>query len=204
MSTSAAQNIQRGPLGGAEGLVLYFVRHGEPERHEDDPAMDPPLTPRGRRQASRVARRLAGVRFAHVYVSDLARAYETGEIILRYHPFAPVTVSRELREVAARHFMGAHADVDADPLPRDGERKSLEAFVSHVRTAHRPGDRILVVAHGNLIRAMVPLFAGQDPARGLILDIHNAALTILETWPGGRAVLRLANCTRHLADRDLT
>ena len=201
---SPARIIQRGPLGGSAGLVLYFVRHGEPESHNDDPSMDPPLTPRGRRQASRIARRLAGIRFDHIYVSDLARAYETGEIVLRYHPHAPVTVSRALREVAAHHVMGGQSPLDAEAPLDDHERESLDRFVSHVRTSHRPGEKILMVAHGNLIRTLVPLFAGQDPGRGLILDLHNAALTVLEVWPGGRAVLRVANCTRHLAGRDLT
>jgi probable phosphoglycerate mutase len=204
MALSAPKTIRAGPLAGAEGIVIYFVRHGEPEDHDDDPGVDPPLTPRGRRQTARLARRLAGESFDHVYVSDLARAYETGEIILRRHPSAPVTISRALREVAGYHFAGSAVHPGADAPAADGERAALDAFVSHVRAVHRPGQRILVVAHGNLIRALVCLLACHEPSHGLIIDLHNAALTVLEILPGGRAVLRVSNCTRHIPARDVT
>lgn len=204
MAKVAIYKRPQDPLAEPDVVVIYLVRHGEAEDHGNGEPADPPLTRRGRRQAARLGRRLSRVRFNHVYLSELSRAHETGEIILKRHPRTPVTVSGDLREVGSHHYQGAlEAAAGVAALP-DPERTALEAFVAHVRAVHLPGDCILVVAHGNLIRALVPLFAGQEPSRGLILDVSNTGLTVLECWPKGRVVLRRANCTRHLAERDIT
>jgi len=55
-----------------------FVRHGEPAWIQDGRGVfDPGLTERGRRQAERLAERLAGERFDAVWVSPARRARET-------------------------------------------------------------------------------------------------------------------------------
>ncbi len=187
------------------GLVVFMVRHAEPDSQHGDTALDPPLTARGRRQAQCVARRLADEPFCHIYMSDLARAFETGQIVRRRHTHTPVTVTRNLREIAQAHFVGGAAtDEQVSDAAVKRERERIDAFVTHLHAVHGYGDQVLIVAHGNLIRTLVPLLAGQDPSKAMILDVHHAAVTVVEVRRGCRAVLHTANCTRHLSERDVT
>jgi phosphohistidine phosphatase len=57
---------------------LWFLRHGEAEQGGEDP----PLTPRGRRQAEAAGSALArlGLRFDSVFTSPRTRARETAEL----------------------------------------------------------------------------------------------------------------------------
>jgi probable phosphoglycerate mutase len=65
-------------------VELILVRHSLPERVELDAGRaDPPLSPRGREQAERVAAWLADERIDAVYASTMRRAIETAEPFAR-------------------------------------------------------------------------------------------------------------------------
>ena len=81
---------------------------------------------------------------------------------------------------------------------------ALERFVARVRRTHVPGEKILAVCHGNVIRSVVPLLAGRRPEHSVMMEISNTAVTILDVWPSGEAVLKLANCVSHLMPRLVT
>ncbi len=60
------------------------MRHGQStwnHEHRIQGQLDPPLSDDGRRQATRLGRRLAGRRLAGFYTSDLKRASETSQLI---------------------------------------------------------------------------------------------------------------------------
>jgi probable phosphoglycerate mutase len=64
-------------------MQIVLVRHAQPEWVRDGlNVVDPPLTELGRRQAHRLAERLAGEQFAEIYVSPLRRARETAAPLL--------------------------------------------------------------------------------------------------------------------------
>lgn len=64
-------------------MQIVLVRHGEPEWVRDDLNVDnPPLTDRGHRQATEVARVLQGEVFDEVWVSPLVRARQTARPLL--------------------------------------------------------------------------------------------------------------------------
>lgn len=80
--------------------AVWLVRHGEAEV---PPGVavgrgDPPLSERGRRQAARLAKRLADQPVRQVFSSDLQRARATAERIAAGHGLA-VDVCPELREI---------------------------------------------------------------------------------------------------------
>lgn len=64
-------------------MEIVLVRHGEPEWVRDDLNVDnPPLTPRGHRQAARAAEVLADEKWDEVVVSPLLRARQTAAPLL--------------------------------------------------------------------------------------------------------------------------
>jgi broad specificity phosphatase PhoE len=195
---------QQHPPGARRPLTIFFVRHGQAEDPQTDVAYDPDLTRLGRKQAARVARRLSNEHFDHIYLSDLSRAYRTGERILKFHPDVPVTVTRTLREIAHDHFIpDSHNKSGSEPAILK-ERNRIDEFADHLCRSHEFGSRILVVAHGNLIRVLLPVLAGYNPQASVMIELENTSVTILETWPSKRSILRLANCVSHLRRSEIS
>ena len=186
-------------------LVVVFVRHGHAGGPDINDVLGPPLTRLGEHQAVRVAERLATEKFTHIYTSDLARAYDTTRAILKFQNDTPYTVTTDIREVAHHNFVkDAHPPKHSTRRSVRHERDALFRFVAHLRRVHQPGEKVLVVCHGNFIRSILPLLGGKDPKESILIDINNTAVTILDVWPSGEAVLKLANCTRHLLPRQVT
>ncbi|MEW6472038.1 MAG: histidine phosphatase family protein [Actinomycetota bacterium] len=143
-------------------MNLLLIRHAEPDT-EDGPRPDPPLSLRGRGQASALARWLTADRLAAVYTSPLRRAGETAS----YLSAAPTPVAG-LAEVG-----GAGEYVAAEVMRRNGDPRwpallagDLAAFGTDVATfraavvdaiegivAHHPGDTVAVVSHAAVINA---------------------------------------------------
>lgn len=186
-------------------LKLIFVRHGEAGSTIHSPTRGPLLTELGRRQAERVARRLADTDIDHMYCSTLERAESTANLIHVYHRHVELTKTDDIREVSHLHFL-------ADLVPNDKEIKeqirlekdSLMRFVNLIRHTHKPGETVCIVCHGNCIRTLLPMFGGKDPGRSVLMEINNCAVTLVDTWGSGDAVIILANCVRHLLERQVT
>ncbi len=183
-------------------LRIVFVRHAEAEVSDGHHSSGPGLTARGRRQANRVAHRLASQTYNYIYASDLLRAKETARSILRYHPNTPSAVLKELREVSSNHssigMSRATVERHADTV---NEQLVMTKVVHAIRRNHDPGEEILIVAHGNIIRGMIPLFGGLDPNKAPLCDLNNTSVSIIDVWNSGRALIRLINCTHHLPRR---
>lgn len=191
--------------GSKEGpLTICFVRHAQAENVPGG-VDDPPITDIGRKQAERVARRLADMSFDHIYVSSMKRARQTADIIAVYHDGVPFTVLDDLREVS--HYLFLEDMIPHDIDVKNGvikERDAVHRFVNQVRHTHRAGSSLLVVCHGNIIRALMPIFGGRDPSQNLLMEINNTSVSILDTWGNGEAVLILSNCVKHLLSRQVT
>lgn len=186
-------------------LVVVFVRHGHAGGPDVNDILGPPLTRLGEHQAERVADRLSRDKFAHIYTSDLARAYDTTRAILKFHEGTPYTVTTDIREVTHYNFVkDAHPPKTAMKKSVKREWESISHFAAYLRHVHQPGERVLVVCHGNFIRSILPLLGGKDPRESVLIDINNTAVTIIDVWPSGEAVLKLANCTKHLLPRQVT
>ena len=158
---------------------ILLARHGQTawnvERRWQGHA-DVPLDTLGRDQSHDLAERLARERFDAVYSSDLRRASETAEVVAARHGL-PVRQLRELREIDVGSWSGLTTDEiqRRDPAARDrvaaygygwedGENpdemqaRALEA-VSRIAAEH-PRGRVLVVAHGGVIKAIRAAAAG--------------------------------------------
>ena len=80
----------------------------------------------------------------------------------------------------------------------------MHRVINHLRETHEQGERVLIVSHGNITRSLIPLLGGLAPAKAPLLEIYNASLSLVDAWPSGRAVGRLANCVAHLPERLIT
>jgi len=186
-------------------FTVILVRHAEAEGPDPSEPAGPRLTPLGRGQAERVADRLGKEKLDHIYTSDLHRAYDTAREILKHHKDIPFTVTMDIREVTHYHFV-------SDPRPLkpvlrrhiNAERQALDRFAEQLRSAHKPGEKILVVCHGNFIRSLIPILGGRDPRKSVLIEFNNASVSLIDVWANGEAVLRLANCVRHLLPSQVT
>lgn len=188
---------------------MYLIRHGETEWNRDgrwQGHADIPLTEHGRRQARALARRLVdeGVRFDHIYASDLSRAFETAKIIAQAleMPLHPLPDLREIdvgswsgltRTQIMAQFSGAFETVFHAP---DGE--SREVFGERVAgallslAAKHPGATLAIVSHGGVVRSMLHyLYSLNRQGDQPVPLIGNTSITEVRLDAGGWHIARI-------------
>ena len=160
---------------------LLLVRHAQSEWNAVgrwQGHANPPLSPLGRVQARKLARRLerelAGQRVDRILCSDLERAHETARVLAHSLGLTPEPDIR-LREIDVGKWSGLTREEiatrapetltrfetnDVDVRPGGGEtRRELQArarscVTEIVRAA--PGERIVLVTHLGFLRALRP------------------------------------------------
>lgn len=205
MNASDSNNLAVTPTKKELPLMVVFVRHAQAGGASVNDQIGPPLTAIGLQQAELVAQRLSGESFRHIYSSDFARAFDTAKAVLRFHGGTPYTVNTDIREIHHFHFIKETEKLKSE-MRRvvEDEADAVLRFAKHLRAEHHVGEKILVVSHGNFIRTILPVLGNRNPKESVLLDIGNTAVTAIDLWPSGEAVLRLANCTRHLPPNLLT
>lgn len=145
-------------------MKLYFARHGQSEANakgsDIDPAtfLDGPLTDLGSQQATMLADDLKDIEFDVIISSPLQRAYQTAEIVNKYHNL-PIEIDSAWREREAGVFAdlnewAALFDFDKNPAPENTE--PLTEFLQRVYDAvdnlkHEHGDKtIFIASHGGV------------------------------------------------------
>jgi probable phosphoglycerate mutase len=181
--------------------VLYLVRHGQADGHDDAAR----LTDRGREQAARTAARLAASGVAALHHGPLLRAAETARIIADalavdtvaddvvgdYIPFDPAGVDG-LPDRLARFAAGLTA------AERDlGPRLAEQAFE---RFAVAPDADVseLVVSHNFTIGGFVCHALGAPMWRWMTLNQANCGITVIRYRSGLPPALECYNDTGHL------
>lgn len=174
------------PLGEDPELgafVIYLVRHGESEwnvaRRTQGQTVHPRLTDLGKAQARAATRALltdlGGASVAHVVSSDLVRAVETAQIIAAASDCVVLTDER-LREQSLGTFEGlgydemlaAASGLDwADPALRVGGGEATgevsQRMTEVLDELAVGGAAVVVVSHGDAIRAALTARAGRSP-----------------------------------------
>jgi broad specificity phosphatase PhoE len=154
---------------------LLLLRHGQSEWNAAgrwQGAADPPLTPRGERQAHLAAHWLAHTGLTGVVSSSQRRARQTAEIIARELRVGPLEIETGLRErdvgewtgltttELTDRFPGALDKWRAGQLDRPPGGESNDELTSRVmdaigRLAERPESEVLlVVTHGGVIHTV--------------------------------------------------
>ncbi|MBI4608145.1 MAG: histidine phosphatase family protein [Candidatus Rokubacteria bacterium] len=194
---------------------LYLIRHGRVvggETRRFVGHLDVPLSPEGEAEITALALRLAGVRLAAVYSSDLARARRSAELVAAPHGLVP-RIEPALREMAMGRWEGLTAEeiqlrepgAFSDWMSRIGEFGFPEGeslpdllarcwpVVERLVDAHA-GERVAIVAHGGTNRAILCRALGLPLERLLMLGQDYGAVSLLE-WDGRRWFLHLLNDT---------
>ena len=181
-------------------LTLLLVRHGQSEWNAaglmqgQTPGV--PLTELGHQQAGQAAAELAGlvrdgVRPAALLSSDLLRAVQTAEHCAPVLGL-PVETRPELREQGYGVLEGRPSRELWDVVDWTDPHWSAEGGESlaqlHARVAEflgglaadPPGDTVVLVTHGDTIRAAQAVVAGLGPAELPAVTPHNGTVTRLE------------------------
>ncbi|WP_119072580.1 2,3-bisphosphoglycerate-dependent phosphoglycerate mutase [Aggregatilinea lenta] len=170
--------------------TLILVRHGQSQWNLENRftgGTDVPLTEQGRAEARAAGETLRGCRFDRAYTSELERAQETLRIILSVtrQVDVPVECDATLNERSYGELQGLNKAETAQRLgeeqvfgwrrtfrgrPPGGEslQDTQARVLTYYRTAIEPhvrnGETVLVVSHGNTLRALVMALDGISEA----------------------------------------
>lgn len=197
-------------------MKLYLIRHGRQSSRLCNVNVD--LCEEGFRQAALVGERLFPANIQAVYSSDLLRAVQTAQAANLYwnveHVISPELreisfgemEGRSDREIAERYseFQARQARMEEDlPYPggecaADVIRRAEPVFREMLESGY---ERIAVVTHGGVIRAMTAHYLGIPLNRWRILgrSLENCSITEL-SWDkkAGRFTVERFNDYAHL------
>jgi 2,3-bisphosphoglycerate-dependent phosphoglycerate mutase len=190
---------------------LVLVRHGESQWNLENRFtgwVDVPLTDKGREEARRAGEHLRRTRFDVGFTSVLVRAIETLEIILDVIGQRDLPVERDAA-LNERHYgdlQGLNKAETAkkfgaeqvhlwrrsyDIAPPAGESlkdtaaRALPYFEQKILPAVKRGENVLVVAHGNSLRAIVMHLDRLTKEQVLELNLATGVPLVYEIDAGG-------------------
>ena len=193
---------------------VVLIRHGESQWNLENRFtgwVDVPLSPKGEQEAREAGEKVRAFRFDHAFTSVLTRAIRTLEIVLDVigQPGLPVEQNQALNERMYGELQGLNktetvekygeAQVKLwrrsyDVRPPGGE--SLQDTADRVLPYYRErlwprlakGETLLVVAHGNSLRALVMHLDRLSREEVLELNIPTGAPLLYELDEQGQAV----------------
>ena len=227
MGLGSAVKAARRESARYEGPVeLVLVRHAETVWNAEgrwQGQTDVPLSEKGRAEVRAASARFFGARFDRIVSSDLSRALDTASGIASGLEDPP-TVERDsaLREMNLGRWCGLlHSEVEAKfsgelaslqagtfeegsdrRIGIDGETLSelaarVDDALGRVIGSARDTDRVLLVTHGGVIRAVLMAMLRLEGTRRPLLGARNTAITTIDVMHGVRQ-LRSYNDARHL------
>ena len=201
---------------------LVVVRHGQTESNRTGTLqgqLNTALDQLGKLQARAVARRLKKRRFDLVYSSDLERAVETANTILKYYMDLQLNTTPALREWNLGDLQGRllkdlavenpelmqsfRTEMPELQIP-GGE--SLTAFQNRISTfidtlaQEHCGKRLLLVSHGGAIQRMLRHTTGKINAPNVRPFCSNASIAVFRCKNGENWQLVTWNDTAHLEE----
>ncbi len=191
---------------------LILLRHGQSQWNLENRFtgwIDVPLSPKGEEEARAAGEKLRGRRIDRLYTSVLKRAIDTARLALEAAglPTPPTMRDQALNERmygdlqglnkadAARQFGEAQVKLwrrSFDVAPPGGESladtaaRVLPYWEAQILPDLKAGRNVLVVAHGNSLRALVMHLDRLTPAEVLELEIPTGHPLLYEFDPEGR------------------
>ena len=193
---------------------VVLIRHGESQWNLENRFtgwVDVPLSPKGEQEAREAGEKVRAFRFDHAFTSVLTRAIRTLEIVLDVigQPGLPVEQDQALNERMYGELQGLNktetvekygeAQVKVwrrsyDVRPPGGEslQDTAERVLPYYRERVWPrlakGETLLLVAHGNSLRALVMHLDRLSREDVLELNIPTGAPLLYELDDQGQAI----------------
>jgi probable phosphoglycerate mutase len=213
---------QRGFELPRDATDLLLIRHGaSAEAVPGEPfellegQSDPPLAPKGREQAARLAEALADELISALFVTPLQRTAQTAAPLIERTGIEPVVVP-ELREIGLGEWEGGEFRIrvaNGDPIAArmfEEERwdvipgaEDMGSFSGRIRNGLRsvaeavgPGVTGAAILHGGVIAEICHQVTGSRPFA--FLEVDNTSITRIVRLADGRWRLRYFNETAHL------
>ncbi len=199
-------------------MKLFLVRHGQTEDNVNRVVQGHSgrgLNALGREQAKRIALRLKKEKIDAAYSSELQRAAETVQEILRYHPGVKVVFTCALRERKFGSLEGLPREKVVEVRdksgfsfaqfrPEGGEtllevQERVTRFYEGLRKKHF-GQNVLLVSHGGTLASLMLFLQNREYTREHFFEcLHaNCALTVIEVDDNKKHEIKLFNCVQHL------
>lgn len=167
---------------------LWLARHGETPwslTGQHTGRTDLALTTEGEAQAAKLRPRLSGVAFAKVITSPLQRARETASIA----GFADAERCDNLLEWDYGEFEGlTTADIQqkiedwsiwTTSLAQGETVEQVGRRADKVIEECSPHERVLLFAHGHILRILTARWLGLEPTAGKLFALSTASLSVL-------------------------
>jgi broad specificity phosphatase PhoE len=177
---------------------LFIIRHGETEANvkgiEAGP-LDYPLTKKGEKAVSFIAKTLSKIKITSVYSSPVFRAQETAKILARPHKLKVKTLE-DLTEAKLKPELigkkGRHHILTTPEAYTETNEDLLERTCNAIKIIKKESEgNVIVVSHGDVITAMLEGVVERKVSteKYYVLDPYPAALSIVETKNKPRLVL---------------
>lgn len=187
---------------------LFIVRHGETKANErgiEAGPLDYPLTSKGVKEASFIAKTLSDVKMTVVYSSPVFRAQQTAKILARPHKLKVKTLEELTEAKLKAKFVGKkgrHHILTTPDAFTETNKELLARTKKAIERIHKEAKgNVIVVSHGDVITAMLEGVVERklSTERYYVLHPDPAALSIVETKD--RPFLVLLNYHRKMFDR---
>ena len=180
--------------------TLLLLRHGETAWNRERRIMgdlDVPLNDEGRRQCEAAGRFLAGFGVSRILASPLARTRESAAILAAVLN-VPRSEDGRLVEVRFGEWQGrTYDDVSRDPryrafaadphgaaTPAGETAAGVQARALEALASVSPGECVLVVTHGDLIRTLLCHYLGAPLAAWRRIRTDNGGISAVATGEG--------------------
>lgn len=189
-----SDSVQSTPPQQRKKIIFYFIRHGQTAWNLENRIQgqtDIPLNNLGIAQVSELKKKLGDIVFTRCFSSDLKRASETAQIMMRGQQ-AKIVLDTRLRERDFRELEGQSSSAYINASTQD--LKSIESdfalserilqFLNKVIDAN-PNGTFLIVTHGGVIRSILSKLLHLT-CRDVEIEIGNRAIMKLlianENW----------------------
>ncbi|MDD5605888.1 MAG: histidine phosphatase family protein [Patescibacteria group bacterium] len=183
-------------------MKLIITRHGETEENKAgilQGQIPGTLSELGIEQAKKLALRLKDEEIDYIYSSDLARAADTAQEIVKYHPEVPFELTKELRERDLGKFAGKQKSGCGFDDPSIESivdiRNRASQFIKKVIAQH-PNDTVLLVGHAGMNRNIIAVLEEKEFDDTPVL--LNTSITIFQVDKDGKVEIELDNDASHL------
>lgn len=195
---------------------LALVRHGQSEWNEKGlwtGLTDVHLTQKGRQEARTAARLLQDISFHIAFTSSLVRAHETLDVIVEMLQIEDLPVVRH-PALNERHY-GIHTGknkwevkkivgekeflkirrswdypVSGGESLKDVHRRVIPYYQSDIYTHIASGKNVLIVAHGNSLRALVKHLENVPDEKIADVEIATGEVLVYRMSPRGKVITK--------------